>query len=158
MESFELNHLLLVKGKPGLWKFIGFIHNTNMVRIQNLMDENKSYTIKNKDVQLLNNFNICYSDGSKKSLEKVFGFISIVEDKGIVTKEELNTFDTLSVPDKELLMEKLVPNYDKLQFKHYHLSKVIKWYNEITQALDLLEIEDSENENFEMKQEENENI
>lgn len=135
MEIFEIRDLLTIKGKSGLWRFKG--KTATMVRIQNLLDEKQIFTVPIKDATRINSYKI-FLIGSEVSLESVLDSIIDMEDTGLITREELDGFENLSPEAKVLMMKKVVPNYDPEQFKHYHLTKLIKWYKEIMKALDIL--------------------
>lgn len=133
MEPFEIKELLTVKGKPGLWKLVVFIPVQRMARIKNLVTD-EACTVKIADVASIKDYTVYLTDGKSRTLEEIFGHIMGLEEQGLVTKEKLNSLDG----GRKTFMELLVPNYDETQFKHYHLTKIIKWYNEIVKALDIL--------------------
>jgi hypothetical protein len=134
MEPFEVKDLLTVKGKPGLWRLIRYMPGHNMARVQNLVDDNIMFTVKESDIASIKHYKVFLKDGKERSLEEIFGYIMGLEEQGLVTKEELDSLDG----GKKTFMEKLVPDYDETQFKHYHLTKIIKWYKELVKALDIL--------------------
>lgn len=136
MEPFEIKDLLTVRGKPGLWRLVTLLKG-RMARIKNLLDEKNCATVKASEVVAINSYTIFLKDG-EISLEKAIDNILEMEEKGLVTREEISSYDKLSDYAKEDMMKKLVPNYDENKFKHYHLSKLTKWYIEIVKALDLL--------------------
>ena len=136
MESFEIKELLTVKGKPGLWKLVRLVPAQRMARVQNLVTE-EAVTVKIADIASIDQYKVYLKTG-EMSLENVFEFIMSMEEKGDVKTEELDSYDSLSEPEKVKMMNRLVPDYDETQFKHYHLSKILKWYKELDKALDLL--------------------
>lgn len=133
MEAFEIKELLTIKGKPGLWKLVRLIPGQRMARVQNLVTD-VAATVKVADVASIDQYKVFLKDGKDRSLEEIFGYIMGLEEQGLVTKAQLDSLDG----GKKTFMELLVPNYDEEQFKHYHLTKIIKWYNEIVKALDIL--------------------
>ena len=137
METFEIKELLTVKGKSGLWRFVKLIPASKMVRVQNLCDENMNATVKASDVVAISSYKVFLKNG-EMSLEDVINFIMELEMKGELSKEELDSYENLSDEKKVEMMSKLVPDYDDTQFKHFHLTKIIKWYKEISKALDIL--------------------
>ena len=138
MDSFEIKDLLTVKGKPGLWKLVAWIPSSKMVRVKNLTNDDIVATVKGVDVAAINDYKIYLTNG-EMSLENVFNFIMEMEEKGEVSTEELDSYEKLSEVKKTDMMKKLVPDYDENQFKHYHLTKIIKWYKELVKALDMFE-------------------
>lgn len=134
MEPFEIKDLLTVKGKPGLWRMLKYIPAQRMARIQNLVDENLAFTVKIDTVASIKDYKIFLKDGGERSLEDVFGYIMGLEEEGVVTPEKVDSCDGGRIS----FMEQLVPNYDPEQFKHYHLTKIVKWYRDIVKALDIL--------------------
>ena len=136
MEIFEIKELLTAKGKPGLWRLVKLIPAQRMARIQNLVTEELA-TVKVDTIASIEQYKVYLKTG-EMSLENVFSFIMSMVEKGDVTNEELSKYDDLTEDEKTKMMNRLVPDYDGDQFKHYHLSKIIKWYKEIDKALDIL--------------------
>lgn len=130
----EIKDLLTVKGKQGLWTLVKVIPKANMARIQNIVSDEFA-TIKIPDISSLKNYRIFLEDGKDLTLEDIFVNMSEVEEKQEV-KFTPGTFEDATDVEKAVLMELAVPLYDKLQFKSYHMVKIIKWYNDINIALD----------------------
>lgn len=129
----DINTLLTVKGKSGLWELVKLVPKANMARIQNIVSGELA-TLKIPDISSIKNYRIFLADGKELMLEYIFGCMSELEEKGQVFTP--GTFESLSELQKDEFMELVIPGYDKLQFKAYHMLKIIKWYNDINIALD----------------------
>ena len=130
----EIKDLLTVKGKQGLWTLVKVIPKANMARIQNIVSD-EAATIKIADISSLKNYRIFLENGKDLTLEDIFVSMSEVEEKKSI-KFTPGNFEAATDAEKAELMELAVPTYDKLQFKSYHMVKIIKWYNDINIALD----------------------
>jgi len=153
MEPFEIKNLITIKGKSGLWVFKG--SSPTMCRAQSLLNEKQITTAKVSEVAAIDEYKI-FLIGGERSLESVIDNLITMEDAKQITREELDGFENLSNDDKEKMMEKIVPNFDGTKFKHYHLTKIIKWYKEIMKAIDILNagVEDPYTNEDEIKTEE----
>ncbi len=136
MKLIVVKELLTVKGKTGLWKLVRLLPAQRMTRIQNLVTE-EAATVKVEDIVSIDQYKIYLKEGAI-SLENVFELIMNMVEKGDLKPEELDRYDALSEPEKVMLMNRIVPDYDETQFKHYHLSKIIKWHKELCKALNIL--------------------
>jgi hypothetical protein len=132
METFEIKQLFSVVGESGLFKLVNFLDKINSAKLENLVDPNKTVVAKRERLAKLDNI-VIYTTTGKVSLESVLDTMMTISET-----EPLPDFSELSNEDKEKWMEKIVPGYDKLQFKPYHMVKIFKWYAEIDKALTIL--------------------
>lgn len=133
MEPFEIKNLFAITGHPGLWRMRRYIEKSFMGNFANLLDDFKTVTVKLDKVSKLDNIEV-YTDGGKKKLEDVIGYIMEVAEKEPLPED----FSALSDSDRTLWMTKLVPGYDVSAFKPYHMDKILKWYKDIMAAIAIL--------------------
>ena len=138
MKLVGVKELLTVKGKAGLWKLVRLIPAQRMARIQNLVTQ-EAATVKVADMVFIDQYKVYLKTG-EISLENIFGLIMSMEEKGDLKPEDLDSYDALSEPEKIKMMNRIVPDFDETQFKHYHLSKIIKWHKELNKAMDILNV------------------
>ena len=131
----NLDGIINVSGKPGLYKVISRSNNT--VIIESLIDKKRSAIYSHNQANLLNEIGI-YTYNDTTSLSDIFTVIAKKTDCGPAIshkklKEELTSF-----------FREILPEYDEERVYFSDIKKVIQWYNLMNDA-DLITIEKKEN-------------
>jgi hypothetical protein len=134
MESFEIKELYTLHGKPGLYKFVG---QAKAGYLFSRLTEPGKVVLQDTGIGRLNDIRIYTTEG-EVSVESVIDRMYEIADGGIKIPDNLAVLSDRweSVSD---FMQEMVPSYDSEQFKPYHMEKVLKWYHEISKALDMLD-------------------
>lgn len=153
MEDFEIKQLVAINGMPGLYKIKSSVNIKDSVLVERLTQPGALTPVNYKRNQItpLNSVVIYLkpdtvsvdtlgsSDKKTVPVERVIERLYELELEGEAIPPNM-----ASVPIAEDFMELVVPNYDNTVFKKYHMDKILKWYAEISVALEMLE---NENEN-----------
>jgi hypothetical protein len=131
----NLEGIINVSGKPGLYKVISRSNNT--VIIESLIDKKRSAIYSHNQANLLNEIGI-YTYNDTTSLSDIFTVIANKTDCGPAIshkklKEELTSF-----------FREILPEYDEERVYFSDIKKVIQWYNLMNDA-GLITIEKKEN-------------
>ena len=116
----NLEGIINVSGKPGLYKVISRANNT--VIIESLMDKKRSAIYSHNQANLLNEIGI-YTYNDTISLSDIFTVIATKTDCGAAishktSKEELTNY-----------FREILPEYDEERVYFSDIKKVIQWYN-----------------------------
>jgi len=131
----NLEGIINVSGKPGLYKVISRSNNT--VIIESLIDKKRSAIYSHNQANLLNEIGI-YTYNDTTSLSDIFTVIANKTDcspaiSHKTSKEELTSY-----------FREILPEYDEERVYFSDIKKVIQWYNLMNDA-DLITIEKKEN-------------
>ncbi len=118
MESFKIEELLTVKEKTGLWTIVEVYQKQGMLKIQSLLNQKTTTTVKRSAVELVCNHVVYFKDGTKKNIEDVLGYIMELEENGSLTRIELDSYDKLPTEVKVGLMKPLEESKHKSLKKH----------------------------------------
>lgn len=116
----NLEGIINVSGKPGLYKVISRSNNT--VIIESLVDKKRSAIYSHNQANLLNEIGI-YTYNDTTSLSDIFTVIANKTDCGLAinhkaSKEELTSY-----------FREILPEYDEERVYFSDIKKVIQWYN-----------------------------
>lgn len=146
MESFEIKDLCSIHGKQGVFRFKKQLRNG--IAFSRLIDPEQTVVVFDKDrkkISVFNNIGVYIKDQKDpNTLESVIETLYAMEDAGTVIPENLAQLEadqacTDTWPTIADFMEEVLPNYDRDQFKPHHMDKILKWYTEITEALNLVD-------------------
>ena len=130
----NLEGIINVSGKPGLYKVISRSNNT--VIIESLVDKNRSAIYSNNQANLLNEIGI-YTYNDTAPLSDIFTTIAKTTKCGPTinhksSKNELTNY-----------FREILPEYDEERVYFSDIKKVIQWYNSM-QSADLIKLEKKE--------------
>lgn len=116
----DLNAILSISGKPGLYKLISRTKNGALV--ESLIDKKRIPAFSNERISSLKDISIFTQDDDIPLIE-VFQDIYRMENGGkcISHKTDDNTL--------KAYMEKVLPNYDKDRVHLSDMKKLFAWYN-----------------------------
>jgi uncharacterized protein YdaT len=117
-----LKEILVVSGKPGLYKLIS--RAKNMLIIESLADEKRIPAYSRDKVMSLNDISI-YTDDEEKPVGEIF--TAIKEKEG--GKATVSIDIAKAKPDEiRAYLAELVPNYDREKVYPTDIKKLLKWY------------------------------
>lgn len=139
MESFEIKDLYSLQGKPGLYLFKGAVKGGHV--FTRLTEPGKTIVFR-ENVTKISDVGVYVGTDKEETvlLETVFERMYELTDKGIIIPDSLIHIND-RWNDVSDFMEEIVPNYNKTEFKPYHMEKILKWYSEMVKALDMLTTE-----------------
>jgi len=118
--SIDIPILLRVKGRQGLfWPIKGHEFKSGMIGVHRLLRDEK-YHVRKTDLERIGGAFIMMQDGSNTPIADAFDNLQ---------KQFKN------LPCKVATKDQICPGHNPYEFKDYHASKVIKWYNEIVSAI-----------------------
>lgn len=125
-ESIDTNVLFLIKGHPGFYTARTKPNKSNLVKLVRFMDD-ETHWVKVKTLQRLSGSLIYKADNTAITIEKAFDNLQ-------------EYFDNRPAPSIYLeqpagIMHFICPGHDREQFKSYHAVRIIRWYNEIVNAI-----------------------
>ncbi|MBQ9254432.1 MAG: DUF5606 domain-containing protein [Bacteroidales bacterium] len=135
----DLNGILAITGKPGLYKLI--TQTKSGALVESLVDKRRMPAFSNERISSLKDITM-FTEQDDIPLQKVFQAIYKLENGG----ECINHKSA----DAELkaYMEKVLPNYDKDRVHTSDMKKLFSWYN-ILNANKLIDLEEEKEEKSE---------
>ncbi|MBQ9312092.1 MAG: DUF5606 domain-containing protein [Bacteroidales bacterium] len=132
----DLNGILAITGKPGLYKLI--TQTKSGALVESLVDKRRMPAFSNERISSLKDITM-FTEQDDIPLQKVFQAIYKLENGG----ECINHKSA----DAELkaYMEKVLPNYDKDRVHTSDMKKLFSWYN-ILNANKLIDLEEEKEE------------
>jgi len=146
MESFEIKDLCAVHGIQGVYRLKKRLRNG--IALSRLINPEQMVVVFAKDQKKITQFNnvgVYVKDQEEpNTLESVIETLYTMTDSGTDIPENLAHLGSDRAcadtwPTVEDFMEEVLPNYDRDRFKPYHMDKILKWYKEIIEALDMLD-------------------
>ena len=131
IKIMDLEGIINVSGKPGLYKVISRSNNT--VIIESLLDNKRSAIYSHNQANLLNEIGI-YTYNDTTPLCDVFTTIANKTNCGPSINHKLSKEELINY------CREIVPEYDEERVYFSDIKKVIQWYNTM-QSADLIEIE-----------------
>jgi len=130
----DLNKILSIAGRPGLYKHIA--QSKNSAVVESLEDGKRSSAFVTEQMSSLNDISV-FTTGDDIKLEDVF--------KKFFEKTEGKKAISHNVPANELkaFFKESIPEYDQDRVYVSDIKKMIKWYNLLIDA-DILEFNDEE--------------
>jgi hypothetical protein len=139
-EMIDITSLFVINGRPGLYMLRAVKKNDGILPVQQWLGERKNLVVRTKGrenplIQLgkvvihtkFKNENEQWVHDNMP-LQAVFdGLHEHVKNGGEINR--------LLEGEVEELMEIVAPYYDPDEFRHYHMEKIIKWYNWIREAV-----------------------
>lgn len=133
MKEFEIKNLYAIHGKPGIYRYVGTVNKSNLLFSRLIDDKQKVLTSRNAGIVHFANV-VVYTHDGQMPLEQVFERLYELKESGNIPED----FDNLTDDARASFMELAVPKFDGGQFKAYHMTKILKWFSEISVALDML--------------------
>lgn len=133
----DLTNILLVPGKPGLYKLIN--RGTKSSIVESLLDNKRMPIFDVNRISSLKEIAI-YTDDKEVELPEVF--------RMIFKKEEGKNCIAHTSPSAELRVyfTEILPNFDQGRVYDSNIKKVLQWYNMLND-LGLIDLEDTEEAN-----------
>jgi hypothetical protein len=138
-ESIEMDNLVDVKGKPGLFHFDKVI-NGKLIRVYS-MHEDKFMNVPIQNVAFLKDFSIFTTSGDPTTPLKIFDTLSNIEE---ADNQRLARVGKEDITDA--FMKRVLENHSDA-FKNYHLAKIIGWYIDLKEFLTKVEEYEKEDRN-----------
>ena len=133
----ELEGIINVSGKPGLFKVISKSNNT--VIIESLTDKKRTAIYSHNQANLLNEIGI-YTYNDTVPISDIFIKIAEKTSCGPSINHKSSKDDLIN------FFREILPEYDEDRVYISDIKKVIQWYN-IMQSVDLIKIQKNKNEN-----------
>jgi len=133
----ELEGIINVSGKPGLFKVISKSNNT--VIIESLTDKKRTAIYSHNQANLLNEIGI-YTYNDTVPISDIFTKIAEKTSCGPSINHKSSKDDLIN------FFREILPEYDEDRVYISDIKKVIQWYN-IMQSVDLIKIQKNKNEN-----------
>ena len=133
----ELEGIINVSGKPGLFKVISKSNNT--VIIESLTDKKRTAIYSHNQANLLNEIGI-YTYNDTVPISDVFTKIAEKTSCGPSINHKSSKDDLI------IFFREILPEYDEDRVYISDIKKVIQWYN-IMQSVDLIKIQKNKKEN-----------
>ena len=133
----ELEGIINVSGKPGLFKVISKSNNT--VIIESLTDKKRTAIYSHNQANLLNEIGI-YTYNETVPISDIFTKIAEKTSCGPSINHKSSKNDLIN------FFREILPEYDEDRVYISDIKKVIQWYN-IMQSVDLIKIQKNKNEN-----------
>ena len=133
----ELEGIINVSGKPGLFKVISKSNNT--VIIESLTDKKRTAIYSHNQANLLDEIGI-YTYNDTVPISDIFTKIAEKTSCGPSINHKSSKDDLIN------FFREILPEYDEDRVYISDIKKVIQWYN-IMQSVDLIKIQKNKNEN-----------
>ena len=133
----ELEGIINVSGKPGLFKVISKSNNT--VIIESLTDKKRTAIYSHNQANLLNEIGI-YTYNDTVPISDIFTKIAEKTSCGPSINHKSSKDDLIN------FFREILPEYDEDRVYISDIKKVIQWYN-IMQSVNLIKIQKNKNEN-----------
>ena len=133
----ELEGIINVSGKPGLFKVISKSNNT--VIIESLTDKKRTAIYSHNQANLLNEIGI-YTYNDTVPISDIFTKIAEKTSCGPSINHKSSKDDLI------IFFREILPEYDEDRVYISDIKKVIQWYN-IMQSVDLIKIQKNKKEN-----------
>jgi len=133
----ELEGIINVSGKPGLFKVISKSNNT--VIIESLTDKKRTAIYSHNQANLLNEIGI-YTYNDTAPISDIFTKIAEKTSCGPSINHKSSKDDLIN------FFREILPEYDEDRVYISDIKKVIQWYN-IMQSVNLIKIQKNKNEN-----------
>ena len=133
----ELEGIINVSGKPGLFKVISKSNNT--VIIESLTDKKRTAIYSHNQANLLNEIGI-YTYNDTVPISDIFTKIAKKTSCGPSINHKSSKDDLIN------FFREILPEYDEDRVYISDIKKVIQWYN-IMQSVDLIKIQKNKKEN-----------
>ena len=133
----ELEGIINVSGKPGLFKVISKSNNT--VIIESLTDKKRTAIYSHNQANLLNEIGI-YTYNDTVPISDIFTKIAEKTSCGPSINHKSSKDDLIN------FFREILPEYDEDRVYISDIKKVIQWYN-IMQSVDLIKIQKNKKEN-----------
>lgn len=133
----ELEGIINVSGKPGLFKVISKSNNT--VIIESLTDKKRTAIYSHNQANLLNEIGI-YTYNDTVPISDIFTKIAEKTSCGPSINHKSSKDDLIN------FFREILPEYDEDRVYISDIKKVIQWYN-IMQSVDLIKIQKNKNKN-----------
>jgi len=133
----ELEGIINVSGKPGLFKVISKSNNT--VIIESLTDKKRTAIYSHNQANLLNEIGV-YTYNDTVPISDIFTKIAEKTSCGPSINHKSSKDDLIN------FFREILPEYDEDRVYISDIKKVIQWYN-IMQSVDLIKIQKNKKEN-----------
>ena len=133
----ELEGIINVSGKPGLFKVISKSNNT--VIIESLTDKKRTAIYSHNQANLLNEIGV-YTYNDTVPISDIFTKIAEKTSCGPSINHKSSKNDLIN------FFREILPEYDEDRVYISDIKKVIQWYN-IMQSVDLIKIQKNKKEN-----------
>lgn len=160
IESFSMRDVYTASGQPGLWHVRGVARAQGIATLSRIINpkERKTVLISTlasvEDIEIATVGEVRVYCGVRQTT-KVSHIFERMYDNA-----PPDNFDTLPENEKIIVIKTYVPDADLNQFKATHFSKILKWYKELLQAVNMLEpvvdpYEENQNQNNETNSNDN---
>ncbi len=132
----DLNEILAISGKPGLYKMVA--QTKNSLVVESITDKKRIPAFATDKISALEDISVYTEDGDE-SLKNILKKIYEKEDGGQTISHKSNNKEI-----KDYFAE-VVPNYDEDKVYVSDIKKILRWYN-LLQENNMLDFEEDEEE------------